>query len=150
MNQNYFIYNTVIFPQGRLRGRENIRRSNYNKPPEDGRRYNWRGHYHDYKFPVLSLFHIAELCLFTKIGTKNPNLCVLSPIHTSVLHFITREIQIAVSSTQPTLLLHGCVKHCTWGRGQNRENLAHLLCKISHPAVVCSCFGSFHMLLCFL
>jgi hypothetical protein len=23
----------------------------------------------------------------------------------------------------------------------NRENLVHLLCKISHPAVVCSCFG---------
>jgi hypothetical protein len=31
---------------------KNIRRPNYNKPPEDGGRYNRKGHYHGYKFPI--------------------------------------------------------------------------------------------------
>jgi hypothetical protein len=46
-------------------GEKNIRRPNYNEPPEDRSGYNRKGNYHDYKFPVLSLFHTAKLCLFT-------------------------------------------------------------------------------------
>lgn len=102
------------FPQAVLAAEKNIRRPNYNKPPEDGSRYNRKGHYHDYKFPVLSLFHTAELSPY-KDWNQEPKLCVHFLMHmgatcsgkVSALHFITLIILHAkYKSPRPVLNLH--------------------------------------------